>query len=362
MSTHGAAKHHGVGIALLQIFDDTLHNRWRSTTRGGATLVLDANEEHTRLANGEAVPCGQALRASFNESAQELVLQSDEAIATPNASALVLSLAFSFASARACEQQQRATRGSCLAAVCVGVRGHGTRREDTSFVPLCGTSTTGTSTRAGHKWRQAHMPLATLLGISDGFGEVVFVPRTTPNPCAHLELLLDEVWIAAARPLVVGDRPPSYGQGEVEPVRSSWLQGVRQGGAVSKAGPFRGSEHLCEYMTSEVGHAGHRARPRCRMDGDHLEGRWLQTCDPRAIRRPDHFAYGRALPEVRGWYDYRVCYRQSATERLRALQALSWSWRPKSCAFAPIDGAAFDRWLGTRTLLLLGDSLQVATN
>ena len=62
-----------------------------------------------------AVPCGQALRTSFNESAQELVLQSDEAIATPNASALVLSLAFPFASARACEQQQRATctRGTC---------------------------------------------------------------------------------------------------------------------------------------------------------------------------------------------------------------------------------------------------------
>jgi hypothetical protein len=120
MPTHGAAKHHGVGIALLQIFDDTLHNRWRSTTRGGATLVLDANEEHTRLANGEAVCCAMWASTanflqSFNESAQELVLQSDEAIATPNASAFVLSLAFPFASARACKQQQRATctRGTC---------------------------------------------------------------------------------------------------------------------------------------------------------------------------------------------------------------------------------------------------------
>ena len=51
----------------------------------------------------------------------------------------------------------------------------------------------------------------------------------------------------------------------------------------------------------------------------------MQTCDPRLITRPDVFAYGRAIPEVAGWYDYRICYRQSATERLRTLQALSWS-------------------------------------
>ena len=79
--------------------------------------------------------------------------------------------------------------------------------------------------------------------------------------------------------------------------------------------------------------------------------------DPRLITRPDVFAYGRAIPEVAGWYDYRICYRQSATERLRTLQALSWSWRPYSCAMRPIDGAAFDAWLGKRTLLFLGDSL-----
>ena len=83
----------------------------------------------------------------------------------------------------------------------------------------------------------------------------------------------------------------------------------------------------------------------------------MQTCDPRLITRPDVFAYGRAIPEVAGWYDYRICYRQSATERLRTLQALSWSWRPYSCAMRPIDGAAFDAWLGKRTLLFLGDSL-----
>ena len=47
--------------------------------------------------------------------------------------------------------------------------------------------------------------------------------------------------------------------------------------------------------------------------------RWMQTCDP-SITRPDHFAYKRALPAMQGWYDYRLCYRQSATERLRSIQ------------------------------------------
>ena len=42
-------------------------------------------------------------------------------------------------------------------------------------------------------------------------------------------------------------------------------------------------------------------RPLCRMDGDHLRGRWMQTCDPRLIQRPDHFAYKRALPKAKGW-------------------------------------------------------------
>tara|TARA_B100000795_G_scaffold111548_1_gene82359 strand:+ start:56 stop:328 length:273 start_codon:yes stop_codon:yes gene_type:complete len=56
-------------------------------------------------------------------------------------------------------------------------------------------------------------------------------------------------------------------------------------------------------------------------------------------------------------YDYRVCFRQSATERLRSLQAISWSWRPDACALAPVRGEAFDAWLGPRHMLIIGDSL-----
>ena len=38
-------------------------------------------------------------------------------------------------------------------------------------------------------------------------------------------------------------------------------------------------------------------------------------------------------------------------------QAITWSWRPYSCALSPVRGEVFDRWLGKRNLLFLGDSL-----
>ena len=39
------------------------------------------------------------------------------------------------------------------------------------------------------------------------------------------------------------------------------------------------------------------AVPLCRvLDGDHLQGRWVQNCDPQSITRPDRYAYGHTLP------------------------------------------------------------------
>ena len=30
--------------------------------------------------------------------------------------------------------------------------------------------------------------------------------------------------------------------------------------------------------------------PQCRMDGDHLRGKWVQNCAPESIKRPDLYA------------------------------------------------------------------------
>ena len=100
------------------------------------------------------------------------------------------------------------------------------------------------------------------------------------------------------------------------------------------------------------------ARPLCRVeDGDHLDGRWVQNCAPSEIKRPDRYAYGRSLPRPFGAWDYRLCYKMSYAERERARAVLSYSWQPRRCALARVNGSAFSRWLGSRTLLLWGDSL-----
>ena len=63
------------------------------------------------------------------------------------------------------------------------------------------------------------------------------------------------------------------------------------------------------------------------------------------------------MPRVAGKFDFRVCYRASFWERERAIQALSWTWRPYDCRLEPFDAKAFDAWLGSRTLVIVGDSL-----
>ena len=129
--------------------------------------------------------------------------------------------------------------------------------------------------------------------------------RLEPPLAVHL----DEVWLSAARPPLAGDSPPSYGRSDINEVQGGWLQGVARRGAAS-AGKSNKNPHFCEYMSSELAHSkgkdskGKEKRPLCRMDGDHLRGRWMQTCDPRLIQRPDHFAYKRALPAMQGWCVY----------------------------------------------------------
>lgn len=100
-----------------------------------------------------------------------------------------------------------------------------------------------------------------------------------------------------------------------------------------------------------------RDAPRCLMNGDHLRGRWIRNCEPTHITRPDVYAYGRPIPRVLGKFDFRICFRSSLWERERSQLALSWTWRPYDCRMASFDAHAFDRWLGRRTIVIIGDSL-----
>jgi hypothetical protein len=342
--------------ALLSIYDDSLHNRWQPEVQGGAVLRLNAEENFGNMGtNGGPTPCGRSLQLILNSSEQSLSLSTEESVVYRDASKLTLSFAFKLrlptAEHRVHACDRTATRGRCNALACVTVRQRGMPDSVSVFAPLCPTSLSDGS--GSNPWTQFRTSLGTF-AMADAMNEIKFVFRG--HGAAVSQLLLDELNIEATNPLQAGDELPSYGQGNANMMLSSWVSGARQYGAAS-VGRANSNKHLCEYMTSEMGHTGPGKRPFCRVDGDHLNGRWMQTCDPQTIGRPDLYAYGRAQPMVRGWYDYRLCHRQSASERLRVLQAVSWSWRPKSCALAPVSGEAFDLWLGERTIVMLGDSL-----
>ena len=353
---HAMAEH----FPVLLIYDDSLHNRWQAEGRGDASFALDSHEDFGRLSRGRSVPCGRSSFVVFNSTAQSLAMHSSpDAVMISNASSMLLSFVFKLSNGvdGACKGAAQFSQGECKGRVCIAARSHGERDDQLQFVPICGDVA---GSRDSSDWRQVHVPLRSL-GVTDSIEELVFVPgrQSRVSALTPLRLSLDEMWIASKHPPRAGDAPALYGRADINVLRHNWLRDVRPAGAATTARK-NSNPHFCEYMSSELGRKN-ASRPNCRMDGDHLEGRWLQTCDPRLIRRPDHFAYARALPVVQGLYDYRICYRASATERLRTLQALSWSWRPKSCALTPVDGAGFERWLGSRTLLFVGDSLNAQT-
>lgn len=356
------------GLPLLVIYDDSLQNRWR-VAEGGASTELEAPRDAGRLRGGQAVPCGRSIRTIFNRTSHLFALKSDEPVVLAHSLPLLLSFAFDTAGWSTPPPRcglEPAQRGSCAADFCVSVRQNTTGHQNTLYLPLCVSGdrllsdTRSARLDAAAKtdgWVQMEVPLQSFgVDKSGSLDQVAFVRGDGAGNSAPLHLNLDEIWLASRRMPRAGDNPPSYGRGDINVVRRNWLEGVTRLGAANNPAA-KENPHFCEYMSSELGRE-QSARPLCKVgDGDHLRGRWVQTCDPRLIRRPDHFAYGRALPSVKGWYDYRLCYRQSATERLRALQTITWSWRPFSCAMRPVRGEEFDRWLGARTILFLGDSL-----
>ncbi len=135
----GYPKHDEGSFPLLVIFDDSLHNRW-SVPPEGLQPEFDDTMDVGRLRGGHRVPCGKSISATFNKSAQMLMLRASEPMAVSNATApLLLSLAFTLAasaSGRPCDPKP--VRGRCDSTACVSLRLQGTRLADTLFVPLCG--------------------------------------------------------------------------------------------------------------------------------------------------------------------------------------------------------------------------------
>jgi hypothetical protein len=333
-----------LAFPLLTIFDDSLDYRW-AVVAGGPALDLSAS---ARQSGRQYMPCERAMSALFDSDHQALTLQSKQPVVfgefVPAVLSFVLDASEFMVPLTPCSVGVAPSKSVCVADFCVSLRSDSTPAEETLHYPLCYSD----QAREDKPWIHVEAPVQDFgLGArGTSFNQVVFT-RGFESKQPWL-LRIDDLSIASRRKLRVGDVPPSYGRSD------NMVHSTIEGHGSNDDRSLEAEQ--CEYMSAETLRSQQQL-PRCRMDGDHLDGLWVQTCDPRKIERPDRFAYGRALHQVPGKFQYRLCYRQSATERLRTMQAMSWSWQPRQCALAPVSGVAFDKWLGNRTILFVGDSI-----
>ena len=236
-----------------------------------------------------------------------------------------------------CERKPRSFRFGCSATVCISLRqstASGAAEKNALLVPVCAFG----SLRL-HTWRKIVVPASPFAPYFGAyFDEIVLLASST-----SVDLLLDDVVIMSAA------RPPPTLSFPTPPKVSRSKSGAKKGAVgLSKAA----AAGRCRYLAS-----ANRARA-CRVwDGDHLEGKWVQTCTPDAIKRPDRYAYARSLDHSAGQWDYRLCFKFGYSERERSRAALTWAWQPRECELHAVDGALLSRWLGNRTMLFWGDSL-----
>lgn len=343
------------------IFDDSVHPVW--TLHHSAAAIVDPHHNVSARAQGSsASTCAFSLRLVLPPPSEHVRLRA----AVPMRGHAAVSLQFWVRSlsdrltAERCDTLGQFTRAgwTCAAAVCVSLRRSSEPESATRFLPLC---TFGMlSTRS---WRRLVVPASAFsVDIRGTFDEIIFaageptassISGAAPSAVSPVEFLLDDIVLvrSAARPSLPGPRSLWQGPRLSDPIRRSpgWCQ------YLSSDLPPR---HSATSATAPATRSRAPALPPCRVtNGDHLAGAWIQNCHPDAIRRPDRYAYSQSLGAHSGQWDYRLCYRMGYLERERARLALSYTWRPHKCSMRVVDGMAFSRWLGGRTILFWGDSL-----
>ena len=327
------------------IFDDSLNMFWRVPPDSAASLDL----RHNASVKGSVRSglCTHAMRVSVPAHGA-VRLHSDQ----PIKRSAQLSLQFWARGASSHFDGARCAASpspsACTAPLCVSLA-RASSSAAPVLVPLCRLVALDQ-----RKWSKVSVPLSAFGGApSDAFDELALVAGGAGGG-GPVALLLDEVVLVSSAPPPVPEAPsagPKLGGGEAgacDYLSSEWRVPPPRGRRLLRRGGGKGGG----------GGGGGAARPLCRVeDGDHLDGRWVQNCAPSEIKRPDRYAYGRSLPRPFGAWDYRLCYKMSYAERERARAVLSYSWQPRRCALARVNGSAFSRWLGSRTLLLWGDSL-----
>lgn len=368
-------------VVLQTIFDDSLDHRWSVRPVDGVEVRQEHDDSsgqhcshHLRVAPGATSFASNPNRAAGQQALLTLVARAPLLVYDHGLDVHLILLARSsergalhdaIAQTPTCSDTATISQQMpCTAAICVALEpeqpaGRAILRR---FLPACADPTfAALGNRSG--WSRLRVPLR-------GFGfqktgqrpQAVIVASDVAAATARGALLLDELHFVSALPPIGRTLAPFH---EGPPSVGATSAAARNMDVKHQHNNGRASGSWCRYMSSDFRPGASRSTdrregvPQCKMDGDHLRGRWVQNCNPDTIgrSRPDVYAYGRALPRVQGKFDFRVCFRESYWERERAIQALSWTWRPYDCRLEAFDAAKFDAWLGQRTLVLVGDSL-----
>ncbi|KAL1522290.1 hypothetical protein AB1Y20_017911 [Prymnesium parvum] len=362
---------------LHTVFEDSLDGRWRSVT-SGANLSEDGEDSEPGF-------CRRSLRLSFAAAGGQVWFYSRATLLGLDEPGLHARLSFLARPLTESTDPQLRTSGcppprpgeACAASVCVALRLAATPLPP-RLVPTNASAPSGPRRKAG--WRatsssrlesegsgaevETRLPLCSPhLTPAEGGWVRVALPLASFRGAAEHAVRLTAVGLLGSAGELLVDDLRVVSEAAPAQVRTPFTSVPKPAyvalvADADEAKLPRGPG-WCEYMSSEYRGTRSAAReaPRCAMDGDHLRGRWVQNCAPSHIRRPDVYAYGRPIPRTDGKFDFRMCFRASLWERMRAQLALSWTWRPYDCQMRRFTARGFDEWLGKRTLLLLGDSL-----
>eukprot|EP00966_Prymnesium_polylepis_P073088 1697549-Prymnesium_polylepis.2 len=263
-------------FTLLSVFSDSLYDRWHVQAEGATINKHGTDATHEQ--------CGRSLSVSFASRDERLVLSTDpHEPVTWTASVETPLLSFAWAvhghatddNLPDCAHVALGGMAECHADMgCVAAQlGHDTNA--TRYLPICRRIAAANASTS--PWSRALLPLPHSRTFIRGVDKLLFVPPVNgPWP---FELRLDDISFASRSPPRGGALLPTYGRYGLQandPGAERAPSGWDGTTATIDTDGSAGAGHGCAaYMTApDEAPSPRRQRALCKVDGDHLAGRW----------------------------------------------------------------------------------------